>query len=102
MTKTPLSQASGKKKLLVAGPLAILFAFLSGTPKFGSVAKMLSVALAAYAIVGLIEVLLGSRLQRASESWSRLPSWKKAIASIVVIVAFLSLAISSIPYLASL
>ena len=102
MSKPPLSQASGKKKLLVAGPSAVLCALLLGTPQFDAGARMLAAGLAAYAIVGLLEVLLGQRLVRAGERWANLPGWQKFVASTVVIIVALGLAISAIPLLASL
>jgi hypothetical protein len=99
--KTPLSQASGKKKLLIAVPSAVLCAALSGMPKFGAIAKMLSIGFAAYAMVGLVEVLLGDRLQRANESWANLAGWKKATIGAGVVLGSLALAFSLIPLLAS-
>ncbi len=81
--KTPLSQASGKKKLLVGVPVSLIGAFMwAANIPFGS---MLSVILGAYAIVGLIEVVGGDSLKGAAGKWDTLAGWKKFLIAIGVI-----------------
>ncbi|WP_196159655.1 hypothetical protein [Reinekea sp. G2M2-21] len=92
---TPLSQASGRKKFLVAVPSAAVITFLAATGVAVSFTKMLAVILWAYAVVGLIELLTGGKLATLSASWETMASWKKFIISTLVIgfsiVLFLSL-----------
>jgi hypothetical protein len=97
--KAPLSQAPGKKKLLVGIPMAAVSggAYLMG---LGSLAQMFFIAFLAYAVVGLIEVILGASLVRAGEAWERLDWWQKGLASVVVILGALVLFINLMPLFA--
>jgi hypothetical protein len=94
--KVPLSRAPGKKKLLVGVPLSVVsgLAYFAG---LGSLAQMLFVAFTAYAVVGLLEVLLGASLSRAGEAFARLAWWKRGLVSLVVIVGAIVFAIAVIP-----
>ena len=96
--KNPLSRAPGKKKLLVAVPMALVsgLATVIGLP----LAEMFFIGFLAYAIVGLIEVLLGSTLQNAGKAWDQLSWWKQSLISVLVIVSGLVLAMVAIPYFA--
>lgn len=84
---TPLSQASGKKKLLIGVPVSLFGGVLwflnlpMGMP--------LCVFLGAYAIVGLIEVLGGDSLKASAAKWDELAGWKKFLFASGVIGACL-------------
>jgi hypothetical protein len=96
--KVPLSRAPGKKKLIVGVPLALV----SGAAYFaglGSLAQMFFVAFSAYAVVGMLEVVLGSSLVRASESWTGLAWWQRGLASAIVVLVALGLVVTVIPAL---
>ncbi len=87
---TPLSQASGKKKLLIGLPISIVGGVLwflnlpMGMP--------LCVFLGAYAIVGLIEVIGGDSLKAVATKWDVLAGWKKfLIAAGVIGACFLAM-----------
>jgi hypothetical protein len=60
---------------------------------------MVFVAFSAYAVVGLIEVVLGSSLVRAGEAWAGLAWWQRALASVIVVVGGLALVVTVIPAL---
>ncbi len=75
LQKTTLSQAPGKKKLLVGAPLAIVGGLLWALNIPGGMG--LCVLLGGYALVGLVEVLGGSSLVAAAKNWDALPGWKK-------------------------
>ena len=98
--KIPLSQASGKKKLIVGIPATITSFVLFYLEILPGITKMLGVILAAYVIVGLIEVVVGDSLSSASKKWELMPSWKKFIISTIVIVGFFVLVIALMPYVA--
>ena len=97
--KTPLSRAPGRKKLLVAVPMAAVagVAWIIG---LGPIAQMFFIGFLAYAIVGLVEVLLGSSLQNASAAWDNLRWWSRGAISLVVILAAFALVIVVIPLFA--
>ena len=97
-SKVPLSRAPGKKKLLVAVPLAVVSgaAYVVGQ---WPLAQMFFIAFLAYALVGLIEVLLGGSIVRASEAWAQLRWWQRGLASIVVVLGAIALVITAIPAL---
>ena len=96
--KVPLSRAPGKKKLVVGVPMAIIsgLAYMLGV---GPLAQMFFVAFLAYALVGLVEVLLGASLVRAGEAWAGLAWWQRGLASVVVVAGVLALVITIIPAL---
>ena len=98
--KTPLSQASGKKKLIVGIPATIICFALFYLEILPGITKMLGVIFSAYVIVGLIEVIVGNSLSSASEKWELMPSWKKFIISTFVIAGFFILVIALMPYVA--
>jgi hypothetical protein len=94
--KVPLSRAPGKKKLLVGVPMALLCGGAYAVGQWPLV-PMFFVAFLAYALVGLVEVLLGGSLVRAGEAWAQLRWWQRGVASIVVIVGALALVVIVIP-----
>lgn len=97
--KQPLSQASGKKKLLVGIPVSLVGGVMWALHiPFGS---LLFMVLGAYALVGLVEVLAGSSLTAASERWDRFPGWKKFLIGTAVVGAALIGLMSSLPLLAA-
>ena len=98
--RTPLSQASGMKKLLVAVPSASVITFLAATGVAISFTKMLAVILWAYAVVGLIELLTGGKLTTLSATWDEMAGWKKFIISTLVIGFSLVLFLSLMPIVA--
>lgn len=88
--KVPLSQASGKKKLLIGVPVSLIGAVLWAFDlPFG---MMLCVTLGAYAIVGLIEVIGGDSLKTTAAKWDTLQGWKKfLIAAVFICAIFLAI-----------
>ena len=98
--KTPLSQATGKKKLVVGIPATVISFVLFYLEILPGITKMLGIILAAYVIVGLIEVIAGDSLLSASKKWELIPGWKKFIISTFIIVGFFVLVIALMPYLA--
>jgi hypothetical protein len=80
-TKVPLSRAPGRKKLMVGVPMGIVcgVAYLIGN---WPLAQMFFVAFLAYALVGLVEVILGASLVRAGEAWAALRWWQRGLASV--------------------
>ncbi|WLQ11909.1 hypothetical protein O5O45_19460 [Hahella aquimaris] len=99
---TPLSQAPGRKKLVVAFPSAVVVSFLYVIGVADSLAKMLAIILWAYALIGLIETLIGGRLVSLSAKWDIMAGWKKFIISVFTIVFALFCFISLIPIAAKL
>ncbi len=99
--KTPLSQASGKKKLLIGSAFSILCGLLAYFGVISGITKMLSILLAAYALVGLVEVLAGESLVASAKKWDDLASWKKFIISLVVILFALGIFIGAMPLVAT-
>jgi hypothetical protein len=100
--EVPLSQAGGRKKLLVAAPSAAIatgLCILGIAPAF---TKMLAVILAAYAAVGVAELALGESLLGASKRWDAMPGWKKFVISLVVIIGSMAIAFSVMPLIAEL
>jgi hypothetical protein len=96
--KVPLSRAPGKKKLLVAVPMALV---CGGAYVLGQwpLAQMFFIAFLAYALVGLVEVMLGGSLLRASEAWAQLRWWQRGLASIVIVIGSIALVVTAIPAL---
>lgn len=89
LAPTTLSQSPGKTKLLVALPLATLFGALYAFGIMPAITRMLCILLTGYALVGLMEVLLGSSLRNAASRWDQLAGWKQAmIAILVILLAF--------------
>lgn len=84
--QVPLSQAPGKQKLLVAIPGAMAFSVAAYLGIFKDITRFLSLALWAYAIVGLLEVIFGESLASAARRWDSLAGWKKFLLSLLVIV----------------
>lgn len=95
--KVPLSQAPGKKKLLVALPGAAAAVVLWQIGIAENVTRFLALALCAYAAVGLLEIVFGESLANAARSWDQLAGWKRFLISVVVIIGALVLFISLIP-----
>lgn len=98
--KVPLSQAPGKKKILIGLPTAAACSVLAAMGIAQGITMLLAVALGAYSLVGLIEVLGGESIASAARNWDRQPGWKKFQISLVVIVLALGGFISLIPVLA--
>jgi hypothetical protein len=96
--KVPLSRAPGRKKLVVGVPMAVICGAAYAVWQW-PLAQMFFVAFLAYALVGLVEVLLGSSLVRASEAWAQLRWWQRGLASIVVVLGALALVVTAIPAL---
>lgn len=94
--KILLSQATGKKKLLVALPGAFVAFGFGAAGVFANLTRFVAIALCAYAIVGLIEVALGDSLVGACRRWDVLAGWKKFLISSAVIVGALAFFISLI------
>ena len=84
--KVTLSQSSGKKKVLVGLPVSLICGFLALVGIAPGITKMLSVILAGYAIVGLIEIIGGNALALSAKKWDMMSGWKKFIISIMVIL----------------
>jgi len=84
--KVSLSQSSGKKKIFVGVPVSLICGFLAFLGVLPGITKMLSIVLAGYAIVGIIEVIGGNALALSAKKWDMMPSWKKFIISITVIL----------------
>lgn len=84
--KAPLSQSSGKKKIFVGVPVSLICGFLAFIGVLPGITKMLSIVLAGYAIVGIIEVIGGNALALSAKKWDMMPSWKKLIISITVVL----------------
>jgi len=101
-SKNPLSRAPGRAKLLVAAPLCLLFGVLSAIGVATDICTMVAISFGAFALVGLIEVLLGSSLLRASNRWDDLAAWKKFAISLIVIGGALVLAVTLIPAVSSM
>jgi hypothetical protein len=99
--KKPLSQASARKKLLVALPLMLLCGGLYVAGIAPDVSRMLCVFLGAYAIVGVLELLLGSSLRKAGSQWDQLPGWRQAIISVLVICTAFFVAVAAIRFIGS-
>jgi hypothetical protein len=98
--KTPLAQASGKRKLLIAIPgcaLATVLLFLNVAP---GITRFFAVVMGAYALVGLVEVLMGESLLSAGKRWDQLAGWKKFAISLVVIIAAIVIFIGVMPLVA--
>src|SRR5262245_40359044 len=87
--KGPLSRASGKKKLLVAVPSALICGSLAATGTGGSVVKILAVIFSAYAIAGAIQIVGGELVLTMARNWDAQPAWKKFLISVLVIGAAL-------------
>jgi hypothetical protein len=96
--KVPLSRALGRKKLVVGVPMAVVCGAVYAVGQW-PLAQMFLIAFLAYALVGLVEVLLGGSLVRASKAWAQLRWWQRGLASIVVVVGALALVIIAIPAL---
>jgi hypothetical protein len=64
------------------------------------ITMFLAVALGAYALVGLIEILGGETIASAARTWDGQPGWKKFLISLAVILLALGGFISLIPLLA--
>ena len=100
--RTPLSQRSGRTKLLIGVPLLIAALAATYIAPIADIAKLLAAAVGAYVLVGFVEAIAGSSLSRLTESWDQLPSWKQGLISAVVIVAMLVGSIALLPTLARL
>jgi hypothetical protein len=61
---------------------------------------MLAVIFAAYAIVGLVEVVLGESLLSAGKKWDLMPGWKKFLISLAVIIGAFAVFFSVMPFIA--
>lgn len=99
---TPLAQASGKRKLLVAIPacaLATVLLFMDIAP---GITRFFAVVMGGYAIVGLVEILMGESLVSAGRKWDRLAGWKKFLISLAAVIAAFALFMSLIPVVALL
>jgi hypothetical protein len=99
--KVPLSQAPGSKKLLTGVPGIAVCSVLAAMGIAQGITTFLAVALGAYALVGLIEVLGGETIASAARNWDCQPGWKKFLISLVVIVLALGGFISLIALLAT-
>jgi hypothetical protein len=99
--KKPLSQASAKKKILVALPLALLFGGLFAAGIAPQISMMLCALLSAYAIVGILELILGGSLRTAASRWDRLPGWQQGFISVFVICAAFFVAVAAIRLIGS-
>jgi hypothetical protein len=84
----PLSQAPGRKKILIGVPAALLLAGLTYMGWGFRISGMLAVILGAYAIVGVVEIIGGESLVNLGKQWDALAGWKKFFISIAVIVIF--------------
>ena len=87
MDKVPLSQAPGRKKLIIGIPASIVFVVLAYIGIAPGITRMVSVIFGAYALVGFIEVIGGESLIASAKKWDSLPGWKKFVISTAVIVA---------------
>lgn len=96
--KVPLSRAPGKEKLAVGVPMALVCGAAYGLGQW-PLAQMLFIAFLAYALVGLVEVVLGASLVRAGEGWANLRWWQRGLASAAVIVGALALVVTVMPTL---
>lgn len=97
----PLSQQSGKKKLFVGMPGAVLCYLLSSVGLLSGLTKGLAILLSAYAIIGFIEILSSDKITVLSSKWDALPGWKKFIFSVLIIVFALSAAAALTPLLSA-
>lgn len=84
-SKSSLSQARAKKKLLIALPLSFTGAVMWWTNVSGGMA--LCILLGAYALVGIVEIFGGASLVDTAKNWDALPGWKKGLVSTLVIAA---------------
>lgn len=98
----PLSQAPGRKKIVVAIPGALIFAILCMNGIFEPITKFLALALCAYAFVGGLEILFGESLASSAKKWDSLAGWKKFLISLLVILIALVGFLSLMPVLAPL
>ncbi|WP_308365104.1 MULTISPECIES: hypothetical protein [unclassified Microbulbifer] len=97
--RKPLSQSSGKKKLFVGIPGAVICYILSSIGLFSGLTRGLALLLSAYVIVGFIEILVSDKITLLSTKWEGLPGWKKFTFSMLIIVFALGAAAASIPLL---
>ena len=98
----PLSQRSGRTKLLVGIPLLLAAIGATYIAPVADIAKLLAIAAGAYVLVGIIEALAGASLSRLAKSWDKLPSWKQGLISAVVIGFMIGGAIMLLPFLSRL
>lgn len=89
--RPPLSRATGKRKIFIALPVSIVFAFILGPT------SLFTIVFGAYALVGFVEVLGGESLVSMTKRWDSLPRWKQNLLSLLVIILFLVLVIVLIP-----
>jgi uncharacterized membrane protein len=88
---TPLSQAPAKKKLAIAIPGTVLGAAAWRWGDSNEITRFVTLALAAYAVIGIIELLAGESLTIAAKRWDSIAAWKKVLITLAVIVlAFFS------------
>ena len=85
--KKTLSQASAEKKLLICVPVCVVSGVLAYLEVFTGITRMLAIIMAAYAIVGVIELFGGNNIMAMGKDWDALPAWKKFIYSLLVIIA---------------
>lgn len=98
--KVPLSQASGRKKLIIGIPAFIICGFLAYIGIAPGITRMLAVITGAYAFVGLIEIIGGESLASSVKKWDSLPGRKKFIISTGVILMAIIIFISLMPLVA--
>jgi hypothetical protein len=97
--RAPLSQRSGRAKLLIGMPLFLAAVAATYITPIADIAKLIAAAAGAYVIVGIIETIAGSSLSRLAKSWDQLPSWKQGLISTVVIVTMIVGSIALLPTL---
>jgi len=87
--RAPLSQRSGRAKLVVGIPLLLVAIAATFITPISDIAKLLAAAAGAYVIVGVIETVAGSSLSRLAKSWDQLSPWKQRLISTIVIVSMI-------------
>lgn len=91
ISKPTLSQASAKRKLLIALPLTLIGAVMWSADVAGGMT--LCILFGAYALVGAIKLVGGNSLGDAAKNWDALPGWKKGLISAIVIAAAIAILI---------
>ena len=97
-----LSRQPAKYKVFVGVPALILIFASLFTEQQNALISGTGMFLLAYAIVGLIELLIDKRAPNAKQSWESISSWGRFFISTFVIVLALVVFIGAIPYMAKI
>lgn len=98
----PLSQQSAKNKIMAGVPAILIIVGSLFIEKEKATIRMVSLFLFAYALAGVIELILDKSYPNAKDQWGRLAGWKKFIISLIIIIASLIFFLSLIPFVAKL